>query len=162
MKKRIGLFGSYKFMSILYQNNKSLPVYNYVTNKLNLTYDVLNFSKANLTISSICVLAKQMTKVFNLKDIYLSLGETEASLDGDNLMLFMNDIKRSLNDLFSYLKDNKINANILLLEEDSINNKTINDVIRSLSRIYNITIINDEPKFSIIGNNRYILNSLYI
>lgn len=162
MKKRIGVFGSYKMMNLVYSNGEFYPVYNYVLNKLKINNEVINFAKGNLDLFGIKDLVKNTTNVLELEEIYLSLGEVESSLSPDNILLNKENIIKVVEELFTFIKNNKITAKIELLPNDNKSITLINDIIIKLAKEYDITIINETIEIKIIGNRKYFLSSLYI
>ena len=162
MKKRIGVFGSYKMMNLVYSKGEFYPVYNYVLNKLKINNEVINFAKGNLDLIGIKDLVKNMTNVLELEEIYLSLGEVESSLSPDNILLNKENIIKVIEELFTFIKNNKITAKIELLPNDNKSITLINDIIIKLAKEYGITIINETIEIKIIGNRKYFLSSLYI
>ncbi len=163
MKKSIALFGGYRFMDLMFNDGKFVNTYNYVLNKLKLNNEVTNYAKLNYSLDKQINLIKNMTKVNNYNEIYLSLGEYESQIEPSNLLLFIKNIKDMLNDLFVYLKNNKINTFVELLPEDSKGVSLINKVVRNLCLKYKITIINDN-KYIIKQTGKKVLEfaSLYI
>ncbi len=162
MKKTAGVFGNYRFMDIAYDNGRILPIYNYVINKLKAEYDVYNFANINANLDSIFKSLKVMTKIFDLDEIYLSLGEAESELNPDNLVLLSKEIEEKIENIFEYININKLHANIELLPETSESVALINKLIIKCADLYKLNIINKNVNIEIIGNKKVILSSLYI
>lgn len=163
MKKSIAVFGGYRFMNMVYNDGNFIPVYNYLINKLKLNNDVTNFAKGTLNLTSQVALIKNMTKACRYDEIVLSLGEFESTLNPSNLLLFMRDIKKELDDLFSYLSTNKIATQVELLPNESKGIELINKLVAKECQKYGIKIMNNNTyQIKEIGKKKLDFCSLYI
>ena len=137
MKNKVLLIGGSLFTTMKYNENEFVPIYNSFVNKLNLMYDVYNMSVEEKDSDFYySLLSKLLVNDNNYKKAFLYIGEKEAHEYNLDIDKFCN----TYASIIKLLLQNHISVELYLIEDKYNNNIKINNVIKKLSKDYNVNL----------------------